>query len=236
MILSMAMSMCLMMGCIDLSLGNCLHERRRDGAVPEQRGERSGLHSGRSHLRNVVQFLNGFVVTKMKVPPFIATFGASGIAQSVANTLSNKRTISWESAPNNRLVDLLGSNVLTVIFGPKPSQILSISVLLLITLLVIACVLLVFKKTTLGSNIYALGANEETARLSGINTVRWKVGVYMLSGFLAAVAGMVVMIRTNSLQPTVGDGLEFQAVVAAVLGGNSMKGERAPYRGRCLGR
>ncbi|WP_233460621.1 ABC transporter permease [Enterocloster lavalensis] len=236
MILSMAMSMCLMMGCIDLSLGGivsmsgvvmalCLSK-----GVNAQASILAGLICG-----TLFGSLNGFVVTKMKVPPFIATFGASGIAQSVANTLSNKRTISWESAPNNRLVDLLGSNVLTVIFGPKPSQILSISVLLLITLLVIACVLLVFKKTTLGSNIYALGANEETARLSGINTVRWKVGVYMLSGFLAAVAGMVVMIRTNSLQPTVGDGLEFQAVVAAVLGGNSMKGGKGSIPGALFG-
>ena len=230
MILSMAMSMCLMMGCIDLSLGGIVSMSGVVMALCLSKGVNAqvsilaGLICG-----TLFGSLNGFVVTKMKVPPFIATFGASGIA------LSNKRTISWESAPNNRLVDLLGSNVLTVIFGPKPSQILSISVLLLITLLVIACVLMVFKKTTLGSNIYALGANEETARLSGINTVRWKVGVYMLSGFLAAVAGMVVMIRTNSLQPTVGDGLEFQAVVAAVLGGNSMKGGKGSIPGALFG-
>lgn len=236
MILSMAMSMCLMMGCIDLSLGGILSMSGVVMALCLSKG----MHALISILAGLLcgmlfGALNGFVVTKMKVPPFIATFGASGIAQSIANTLSNKRTISWEKAPNNGLVDVLGSNVLTVIFGPKPSQILSISVLLLITAVVIGCVLLIFKKTTLGSNIYALGANEETARLSGINTVRWKVGVYMLSGFLAAVAGMVVMIRTNSLQPTVGDGLEFQAVVAAVLGGNSMKGGKGSIPGALLG-
>ena len=236
MILSMAMSMDLMMGCIDLSLGGIVSMSGVLMALSLNKGVHAlaaigiGLVGG-----TVFGALNGFVVTKMKVPPFIATFGAGGIAQSIANTLSGERTISWESRPNNQLIDHLGSNVLTIIFGPKPSQILSISVLLLITLLVIVCIYVIFKRTTLGSNIYALGANEETARLSGIPTTQWKVGIYMLSGFLAAVAGMVVMIRTNSLQPTVGDGLEFQAVVAAVLGGNSMKGGKGSIPGALMG-
>lgn len=133
------------------------------------------------------------------------------------------------------MIDVLGSNVLTVIFGPKPSQILSVSVLLLLTVVLIILVLTAFKKTTLGSNIYALGANEETARLSGIDTTKWKIGVYMLSGFLASMAGLIVMVRTNSLQPMVGDGLEFQAVVASVLGGTSMKGGKGSIPGAIMG-
>jgi len=164
-----------------------------------------------------------------------ATFGASGIAQSIANTISQEMTISWEQGSHVKLVNLLGTNILTVYFGPRPAQILSISALLLITVIIIAIVLVLFKKTTLGSNVYALGANEETARLSGIDNVKWNVGIYALSGFLASLAGMIVMIRTNSLQPTVGDGLEFQAVVAAVLGGNSMKGGKGSVPGAVLG-
>lgn len=236
MILSMAMAMCLMMGCIDLSLGGVVSMTGVIIALSLSKGMHAvpaillGLLSG-----TCFGAFNGFAVTKLKVQPFIATFGASGIAQSIANTLSNKRTISWVKADNNKLIDMLGSNVLTVYFGPKASQILSISVLLVITAVIVAVVMVLFKKTTLGSNIYALGANEETARLSGIATTRWKVGVYMLAGLLAAVAGLIVMVRTNSLQPTVGDGLEFQAVVAAVLGGNSLKGGKGSIPGAILG-
>ncbi|MFR5601657.1 MAG: ABC transporter permease [Lachnospiraceae bacterium] len=236
MTLSMAMSMCLMMGCIDLSLGGIVSMSGVVMALCLSKGVHAflaipaGLVCG-----TLFGAFNGFVVTKMKVPPFIATFGASGIAQSIANILSDKRTISWVQSEKTGLVDLLGQNVLTVIFGPKPSQILSISVLLLVTVILITCVLVLFKKTTLGSTIYALGENEETARLSGIATVRWKIGVYMLSGFLASMAGMIVMIRTNSLQPTVGDGLEFQAVVASVLGGTSMKGGKGSIPGAIMG-
>ncbi len=236
MILSTAMSMCLMMGCIDLSLGGMVSMTGVIIAILLK----NGVHAGIAILAGIVSgtafgMFNGFVVTKMKVPPFIATFGASGIAQSIANTISQERTISWEQGSHVKLVNLLGSNILTVYFGPRPAQILSISALLLITVIIIAIVLVLFKKTTLGSNVYALGANEETARLSGIDNVKWKVGIYALSGFLASLAGMIVMIRTNSLQPTVGDGLEFQAVVAAVLGGNSMKGGKGSVPGAVLG-
>lgn len=236
MILSTAMSMDLMMGCIDLSLGGMVS---MTGVVIAML-LRNGVHAGVAILAGIIAgtffgAFNGFVVTKMKVPPFIATFGAGGIAQSIANILSDERTISWEQGAHTKLIDFLGGNILTVYFGPKPSQILSISALLLITAIIIAIVLTIFKKTTMGSNIYALGANEETARLSGISTTRWKVSVYALSGFLASLAGMIVMIRTNSLQPTVGDGLEFQAVVSAVLGGNSMKGGKGSVPGAILG-
>ena len=236
MILSTAMSMCLMMGCIDLSLGGMVSMTGVIIAILLK----NGVHAGIAILAGIVSgtafgMFNGFVVTKMKVPPFIATFGASGIAQSIANTISQERTISWEQGSHVKLVNLLGSNILTVYFGPRPAQILSISALLLITVILIAIVLVLFKKTTLGSNVYALGANEETARLSGIDNVKWKVGIYALSGFLASLAGMIVMIRTNSLQPTVGDGLEFQAVVAAVLGGNCMKGGKGSVPGAVLG-
>lgn len=236
MILSSAMAMCLMTGTIDLSLGGAVS---MTGVVIASL-LRSGTHAVIAILVGCLfgalfGAFNGIVVTKLRVPPFIATFGTGGIAQSIANIISNERTISWENGPQTKLVQLLGSNVLTIKFGEKSAQVLSISALLLLTVIILAIVLILFKKTVLGSNIYALGANEETARLSGINNVSWKIGIYAFSGLLAAFAGMIVMIRTNSLQPTVGDGLEFQAIVAAVLGGTSMKGGKGSIIGAILG-
>jgi Ribose/xylose/arabinose/galactoside ABC-type transport systems, permease components len=236
MTLSMGMSMCLMMGCIDLSIGGVVS---MSGVIIAMNLAR-GMNGSLAILIGLIcgalfGMLNGLIVTKLKVVPFIATFGAGGIAQSIANTLSNKRTITWEAGGNTKLIDFLGSNILTVYFGPKAAQILSISVILILTLIIIAIVLIIFKRTIIGSNIYAIGANEETARLSGINTTRWKIGIYMFAGLLASIAGMIVMIRTNSLQPMVGDGLEFQAVVSAVLGGNSLKGGKGSIIGALLG-
>lgn len=236
MILSTAMSICLMMGCIDLSLGGVLSMSGVVMAMLLSRGASAGISILIGLLCGTLfGALNGIIVAKLKVAPFIATFGAAGIAQSLANTLSQMRTISWASAENNKLIDVLGSQVVTVVMGPTAAQVLSISMLLVITAVIIAIVLVAFKKTTLGSNIYAIGANEEAALLSGIFTTRWKIGVYMLSGFLAAVGGLIVMVRTNSLQPTVGDGLEFQAIVAAVLGGNSMRGGKGSIPGAVMG-
>ncbi len=236
MLLSTAMSVCLMMGGIDLSLGGVVSMTGvimamllRGGAAPSL-AILAGLLSGM-----VVGFLNGVVVTRMKVPSFIATFGMGGIAQSIANTLSEKRTVSWAAPTETNLLTLLGDNALTVQFGDSAAYTLSISVLLVLTIFIIAVVLLLFYRTTLGSNTYALGANEETARLAGISPNRWKTEIYVGAGFLAAIAGMVLMIRTNSLQPMIGENLEFQAVVAAVLGGNSLKGGKGSIPGAILG-
>lgn len=236
MLLSTAMSICLMMGGIDLSLGGVVSLTGvimamllRDGVTPAI-SILAGLCAGM-----FIGLLNGLVVTRLKVPSFIATFGMGGIAQSIANTLSEKRTVSWPSPKNFNLLTLLGDNVITVKFQESAAYTLSISVLLVLTIVIIFAVLLVFYRTTLGGNTYALGANEETARLAGISPNKWKTGIYIGAGFLAAFAGMVLMIRTNSLQPMIGENLEFQAVVAAVLGGNSLKGGKGSIPGAILG-
>ena len=111
MLLSTAMSVCLMMGGIDLSLGGVVSMTGvimamllRGGAAPSL-AILAGLLSGM-----VVGFLNGVVVTRMKVPSFIATFGMGGIAQSIANTLSEKRTVSWAAPTETNLLTLLGDN------------------------------------------------------------------------------------------------------------------------------
>ena len=236
MVLSLAMSMCLTMGSIDLSMGGVLS---MSGVVMAMCLS-YGLGGGLSILCGLLcgagfGAINGFVVGKLKVAPFIATFGTAGIAQSLANTLSGKRTVFWEATDHNKIISLLGKNVVSFSFTDSAAGTFSLSVLFCVAAVVALIVVLVFKKTPLGSHIYALGENEETARLASINTTSLKVGIYMLSGLLAAVAGCIVMVRTNSLQPTVGDGLEFQAIVAAVLGGTSMKGGKGSLVGAILG-
>ncbi|MCI5957629.1 MAG: ABC transporter permease [Clostridiales bacterium] len=235
-LLSVAMALTLMMGSIDLSMGGVVSMSgvimaflMRDGcsawvALPV------GLLIGA-----VFGTFNGLMVTKLKIPAFIATFGSMGIAQSIANTISQERTVSWEAGPKTSLIDFLGNHAFSIEMGADASQTLSISNLLIITVIVVAVVWVLFRRTTLGSNIYALGANEETARLSGINVTKWRIIVFIISGLLAALGGIIVMVRSNSVQPTIGANMEFQACVAAVLGGNMMEGGRGSVPGAVLG-
>lgn len=235
-LLSVAMALSLMMGSIDLSIGGAVS---MTGVIMAY-AMRAGIHAALAILFGIAVgilfgLFNGLIVTKLKVPAFIATFGSMGIAQSIANTISNERTISWEAGANTKLIDILGSQAVSIKFGEDASQHLSISNLLIITVIAVGFVWFFFSKTTLGSNIYALGANEETARLSGINVSRCRILVFMISGFLASLGGIVVMVRTNSVQPTIGVNLEFQACVAAVLGGNVMEGGKGSIPGAVLG-
>lgn len=235
-LLSVAMALTLMMGSIDLSMGGVVSMAgvimafiMRDGGSAYI-AILAGLVIG-----TLFGMLNGLMVAKLKIPAFIATFGSMGIAQSIANTISDERTVSWEATAKTKLIDFLGSHAVTIKMGEDAAGTLTISNLLIITIVVVAIVWLIFRKTTLGSNLYALGANEETARLSGINVTWWRVAVFMISGLLAALGSVIVMVRTNSVQPTIGTNLEFQACVAAVLGGNVMEGGKGSVPGAVLG-
>ena len=82
----------------------------------------------------------------------------------------------------------------------------------------------VLNNTTMGRHTYALGSNEDAAKLSGLNTDKIKIAVYTISGILAAVAGIIITSRLYSAQPTAGDGYELDAIAAVVLGGTSLTG------------
>lgn len=235
-LLSVAMALTLMMGSIDLSMGGVVSMTGVIMAYMMNAGLSAWLALPTGLLLGLVFGLfNGTLVTKLRIPPFIATFGSMGIAQSIANTISEERTISWVASEKTSLINFLGSKILVVEMGEGASNTLSISMLVVITVIAVGIVWFMFSRTTLGSNIYALGANQETARLSGISITKWRIIVFMISGLLAALGGIVVMIRSNSVQPTIGANMEFQACVAAVLGGNIMTGGRGSVPGAVLG-
>lgn len=235
-LLSVAMALTLMMGSIDLSMGGVVSMSGVIMAYMMNAGLSAWIALPAGLLLGLVFGLfNGVLVTKLKIPPFIATFGSMGIAQSIANTISEERTVTWVASEKTSLISFLGSKALVVEAGEGASNTLTISNLLIITVIAVAIVWFLFSRTTLGSNIYALGANQETARLSGINVTRWRIIVFMISGLLAALGGIVVMVRSNSVQPTIGANMEFQACVAAVLGGNIMTGGRGSVPGAVLG-
>ena len=165
-------------------------------------------------------WFNGYVITRFKLPPFVATLGMLSIARGL--------TMLWTGGfPITRLgdsFDFMGSGHL---FG------LPVPVLISTALVVVFIVLM--KRTRFGRNIYAVGGNERAATLSGLNVNRIKLMVYMLGGALAGVAGLLVTARLDSATPNAGLGYELDSIAAVVIGGTSLNGGRGTIMGTVLG-
>ena len=155
----------------------------------------------------LVGSINGSLVAKTKIPPFIATLGTYTAIRGAAMLYTAGRPVSDLSDGYN----FIGQGDL---FGvPVP-------ILILVGMAVITHVL--YSGTKFGKYIYAIGGNEQAARVSGINVDRYKMMIYVYAGFLAGLAGLVVSSRIGSGQPGQGVGYELDAIAAAVIGGTSL--------------
>lgn len=224
--ISMGMAVVIMAGGVDLSVGGCISL----AAVVAGQTLQAGAHWTISICAALgtglaVGILNGLVVQKLRVVPFIATFGMASIAQGLANTLCDSRTVYWE-AEMHPVVKQLGRSAFSFQLGPttKAVDMLEISYTLLVCVFLVIVFNVLFRKTRLRTYIYAIGENQSIAHLAGIHVEGWRVASFAISGALAGLAGYMLLLRTQSVQPTIGDGMEFYCVVAAVLGGNSLKG------------
>lgn len=163
---------------------------------------------------------NGWAITKFKVPPFVATLAMLTIARGF--------TFLWTKGfPISNLgsaFDHIGMGWFVGI--PLPVWISGI---------IVAIAVLVTRQTRLGRYIYAIGGNENAARLSGININKVKVVVYTIAGALAAVGGIMVTARLDSAQPNAGISYELDAIAAVVIGGTSLSGGRGTILGTVLG-
>lgn len=165
-------------------------------------------------------FVNGLNVTKLKIPPFIATLGMMGMARGMTYII----TRSTYSILPPQLVNFLGWGWWLGV--PVPVWIMAG---------VAAGGSVFLRHTTTGRYIYAIGGNEEAARLSGIKVDRVKIIVYMLTGFLAGLGGMVLASRSNTAQPTAGLGSELNVIAAVIVGGTSLMGGEGSVLGTVIG-
>lgn len=177
---------------------------------------------------SVVGFVNGFMITKMKLPPFIATLGMMMATKGLSLVISGTKPIYFDTANGFSLLST-GSVLGQVIPGFSIPN----AVLFMAGAAVIAS--LVLSKTVLGRYTYALGSNEEATRLSGVNTTSWKIAVYTLCGTFAGLAGVMMASRLNSAQPALGAGYEMDAIAAAVIGGASLSGGEGGILGTVIG-
>jgi ribose transport system permease protein len=156
----------------------------------------------------VVGLVNGLLVTKVRIAPFIVTLGAYSILRGIAYTVTT--TPVGSAAPGFlRLYDLK--------VGPVPLLVIFLALLILIGIFVL-------RRTAFGRYIYAIGGNEQVARLSGIRVDRVKIGAYVLCSTLAALTGLLYLIRAGVGDPVTGEGAELQTITAVILGGTSLFG------------
>lgn len=221
MIVACAMTMVLIIGGIDLTVGSTM-------AV-------SGMLSGWLTLNGcpfllsilvgllsgvAIGMINGAILAKTTLPPFIVTYSTSSIFRGLVYVIFGSATI--------RLVDDHYLN-----FGGGSIGFLPLPVIYMIVIIVISILIVNYSK--MGRHMFAIGGNIKAAFFSGINTSKVIFLTYTLSGVFAALAGIILTSRNSSLQPALGNGAEMDAIAAVVLGGTSMAGGRGSIGGTVLG-
>ena len=174
----------------------------------------------------IIGAVNGLIVTKLGVAPFIATLGTMYICRGFANLRSNGATFSdikGYDGLGNTGFKILGSNIAGI-----PTGVYIFAVLAIISVIIL-------KKLPFGWYVLAVGGNEKSARLSGIKADKIKIIVYMISGFCAAWVGMINTAQLSAAHPASGDGWEMNAIAATVLGGTSMSGGSGTIIGTVVG-
>jgi fructose transport system permease protein len=167
--------------------------------------------------------INGLLVTRIKLPPFIVTLGTLNIAFAVTQLYSHSQTITNIPEEMNWLGNTLKFGDTAIAYGA----------LLMIALYVL--VWLWLRETAAGRHVYAVGNSPEATRLTGINTDRVLVGVYVLADVFYGIASMLSVARTGAGDPNAGQTENLDAITAVVLGGTSLFGGRGVILGTLVG-
>ena len=173
-------------------------------------------------------FTSGFMIAKMKIPPFIATLGMMLLTKGLSLVISGTKPIYFNDTEGFTAIaqDSLIGEILPSL--PFPNAVL-------ILFIVAIAATFILNKTILGTYTFALGSNEEAVPLSGVNTDRWKIIVYSFAGGICGIAGLLMASRLNSAQPALGQGYELDAIAAVVIGGTSLSGGSGTILGTIIG-
>ncbi|MBV9172033.1 MAG: ABC transporter permease [Chloroflexi bacterium] len=223
-VLALGVTFVIITGGIDLSVGTVMTLSAVMAGVfvtfwqlPVPLGVLAGLLTG-----GAAGLVNGTLIAKLKIPPFIATLGMLNVAKGLALVISGLKPIYFNQTP------LFNSIAMGTLAFELPN-----AVFILFGAAIVASVIL--SKTVLGRYTFALGSNEEATRLSGVNVDAWKIGIYALTGLFSGLGGVVIAARLNSAQPALGQGYELDAIAAAVIGGTSLSGGEGSILGTVIG-
>lgn len=173
-------------------------------------------------LGGMMGMVNGFLITKGKMAPFIATLATMTIFRGLTLVYTGGNPITG-----------LGDNYLFQLFGR--GYFLGIPVPAITMIVTFVLLYIVLHKTPFGRKTYAIGGNEKATLISGIKVTKVKIMIYSLSGLFAALAGAILTSRLNSAQPTAGTSYELDAIAAVVLGGTSLSGGKGRIFGTLIG-
>jgi len=227
MILAVGMTFVITSGGIDLSIGSIVAlcgvlsaMAMRDLGIGAWGGFALALTIGA-----LCGFINGLLITQLRLPPFIVTLGTLGIFRGAALIVSDGRSVygfdrSFQEIFSARLP--LGGE-------------LELPVAVLIAVVIGILAWLILTQTRFGKYTIAIGGSEETTRLAGVPVQRYKLGIYTLCGLLAGVAGALLLARLRSGDPTFGTGFELNAIAATVMGGTSLSGGSGTILGTLVG-
>jgi ribose transport system permease protein len=230
--ISVGMTMVILTGGIDLSVGSILAFSGAIAAGLLKNGiilQASNTFIGFTFLGGVLAalliggalgFFNGLMITKFKVPPFVATLAMLTIARGLTMLYTNGYPVTGLGTA----FAYLGAGW----FLGMPAPVW-------IALLIILIFIFFIRKSKTGRYIYAIGGNERATFLSGININKVKITVYTLTGILCAVAGLLVTARLDSAQPNAGNGYELDSIAAVVIGGTSLSGGKGTITGTVIG-
>lgn len=220
-IISIGMTFVILTGGIDLSVGSTLAISGALGAsIIKSTGNVFLAILVAAIVGIIVGFINGMLISKGKLQAFIATLATMTIFRGITLVFTDGKPISKlpESFIN------IGNNKLG--FLPIP---------VLITIIIAAIAIYILSQTRFGRYLYAVGGNEDSARLSGINTNKIKTLVYVISGFASAIGGVIITSRIGSASPNAGVGFELDAIAAVVIGGTSLAGGEGTILGTLIG-
>ena len=221
-IMSIGMVMVIITGGIDLSVGSVMGL----SALTTALGFDSGLPTGVCILGGLsvgmlFGLFNGVLVTVVRLPPFIATLGSLSIGRGLMYIITHGVPLTPDTPD---IFSEIGQGYVGVV--PVPV------VIMLVMMVVFSTIM---RRTRFGRHVYATGGNETAARLSGVATNRVKLLVYMLSGVIAAVAGVISFSRYLSAEPASGFGSELDVIAAAAIGGASLAGGVGSVEGAIIG-
>ncbi|WP_236707960.1 ABC transporter permease [Brevibacillus choshinensis] len=220
-LIAFGMTFVILTGGIDLSVGSMLALASAITAGLMASGMDTWLAVLIGLLAGVVMgAINGVIVAKGKVAPFIGTLATMTVFRGLTLVYTEGRPITGL----NPDFAMLGKGFFLDIPMPVIWMLISFAILYFI-----------LRHTTFGRHVYALGSNEEATKLSGISTGKVKVLVYSISGLFAALSGIILTSRLNSAQPTAGTSYELDAIAAVVLGGTSLSGGRGWIVGTLIG-
>ncbi|WP_106769012.1 ribose ABC transporter permease RbsC [Paenibacillus faecalis] len=173
-------------------------------------------------LGGVMGMMNGLMITKGKMAPFIATLASMTIFRGLTLVYTNGNPITG-----------LGDSLTFQLFGR--GYFFGIPVPAITMLITFSILWVILHKTSFGRKTYAIGGNEKASLVSGIKVDRVKIMIYSMAGMLSALAGAILTSRLNSAQPTAGTSYELDAIAAVVLGGTSLSGGRGRIVGTLIG-